>query len=75
MDFPWTAQATLLRMAKARDQPGEILFENSLLDFAKELRSMTSIERQGLRVSLPDRSIRPHVFEGDASSALIERIP
>lgn len=78
MDLPWKEQATLVRMASPEqvdDQTCEVLFEGPLLAMARKVREMKPIDRRRLRLSLPDRLIRPHTFQGDALAALIERIP
>lgn len=78
MDYPWKEQATLVRMASpwpSDDQTCEILFESSLLALAIKVREMKSNDRRNLRLSLPDRQVRPHTFQGDALTALIDRIP
>jgi hypothetical protein len=78
MDFPWKEQATLVRMPSIEhtdDQSCEILFEGSLLALATRVREMKPLSRRGLRLSLPDRKVRPHTFQGDALTALIDRIP
>jgi hypothetical protein len=77
-NYPWKEQATLVRFIKAEnadDQIGEILSEGSLLSLAKKVRSMKAIERRGLRMSLPDRHVRPHTFQDETLLALIENIP
>jgi hypothetical protein len=78
MDFPWKEQATLVRMAgveQVDDQSCEILFEGSLLAMATRVRDMKPAQRKRLRLSIPDRQVRPHTFQGDALTALIDRIP
>jgi hypothetical protein len=78
MNFPWKENATLVRMAapdRTDDQSSEILFEGRLLDLAKKVQAMTPLDRRGLRLSLPDRNIRPRSFQDEALSALIESIP
>jgi hypothetical protein len=78
MNFPWKENATLVRTAaegKADDQSSEILFEGPLLELAKRVQSMKPLDRRGLRLSLPDRHVRPHTFQDDALSALVESIP
>jgi hypothetical protein len=40
-----------------------------------KVRAMPAVERRGLRMSLPDRHLRPHTFQDDALSALVENIP
>lgn len=78
MDFPWTEQATLVRLAgisETDDQGCEVLFEGPLLALARRVRDMKPQDRRRLRLSLPDRMIRPHTFQGDALAALIDRIP
>lgn len=78
MEFPWKEQATLVRLLnvnRADDQTGDILFEGPLLALARRVREMPAVERRGLRISLPDRHVRPHTFQDDSLSALIESIP
>lgn len=78
MNYPWNEHATLVRFRKGDntdDQASEILSEGSLLSLAKKVRSMKAIERRGLRMSLPDRHVRPHTFQDESLLALIENIP
>ena len=78
MDFPWQENATLVRMAAAGqtdDQSTELLFEGSLLALAKKVQAMKQPDRRGLRLSLPDRHVRPHTFQDEALSALVDSIP
>ncbi len=77
MEFPWNEQATLVRVARTDRTDGThvVLFEGQLLTLAKKVRSMKAVERHGLRMSLPDRHVRPHVFQDDTLTALIESIP
>ncbi|SFN72310.1 hypothetical protein SAMN05428984_0392 [Sphingomonas sp. OK281] len=78
MDLPWKEQATLVRMPtadQADDQSSTILFEGSLFALAVRLRDMKASERRGLRLSLPDRHVRPHSFQGETLADLIDRIP
>jgi hypothetical protein len=78
MNFPWKEKATLVRTAAAGqsdDQSCEILFEGPLLEVAKKVQAMKALDRRGLHLSLPDRHIRPHTFQDDALSALVESIP
>ena len=78
MDLPWKEQATLVRLPTAEqadDQSSTILFEGSLLALAVRVRNMKASERRGLRLSLPDRHVRPHSFQGEALADLIDRIP
>jgi hypothetical protein len=66
MDFPWTERATLVRILKsdtADQRAKEVLFEGSLLDLVKRIRSMRATERHGLRLTLPDGHARPHTFQ------------
>jgi hypothetical protein len=60
---------------QADDQSSEILFEGPLLELAKRVQSMKPLDRRGLRLSLPDRHVRPHTFQDEALSALVESIP
>ena len=78
MDFPWNEEATLVRLMKvefADDQSTEILFEGPLITVARRVLAMKPGERKGLRLSLPNRQVRPHTFQDDALAALIEHIP
>jgi hypothetical protein len=77
MDFPWTEAATLVRMPAEQkdDEANELLFEGSLLSMAKRVRAMRPIERRRLKISLPDRIVRPHTFKDDSLTALIDDIP
>lgn len=78
MDFPWKEQATLVRMAAVEqpdDQSCELLFEGPLLLLAVKVRAMKEHDRRRLRLSLPNRQIRPHTFRGPDLEALIEAIP
>jgi hypothetical protein len=78
MKFPWKENATLVRTAAAGqvdDQSCEILSEGPLLELAKKVQAMKPLDRRGLRLSLPDRLVRPHTFQDDALSALVESIP
>lgn len=77
MNFPWKENATLVRTAAAGwgdDQSSEILFEGPLLALAKKVQAMKPIDRRGLRLSLPDRHVRPHTFQDDALAALVDSI-
>lgn len=78
MNFPWNENATLVRTAaagKPDDQSSEILFEGPLLALAKKVQAMKPTDRRGLRLSLPDRPVRPHTFQDGALVALIDSIP
>lgn len=78
MNFPWKEQATLVRMStaeQANDQFSIILFEGSLFALAVRVREMKVSDRRGLRISLPDRQIRPHSFQDETLADLIDRIP
>ena len=78
MNFPWKENATLVRTAAAGqlgDQSSELLFEGPLLALAIRVKAMKSVDRRGLRLSLPDRHVRPHTFQDDALAALIDSIP
>ena len=65
----------LLKVEFADDQSSEILFEGPLLVLARKLRDMKIVDRRGLRLSLPNRQVRPHTFQDEALSALVENIP
>lgn len=76
--LPWNEQATLIRLSATDgigDHGFEILFEGPLLQLAKRVRAMPALERRGLKISLPDRHVRPHTFQNEALTALIESIP
>lgn len=78
MNFPWKENATLVRTGVAGqsdDQSSEILFEGPLLSLAMRIKAMKAVDRRGLRLSLPDRHVRPHTFQDDALAALIDSIP
>jgi len=78
MNFPWKENATLVRTAaagRADDQSSEILFEGPLLAVAKKVQAIKPLDRRGLRLSLPDRHVRPHTFQDDALTALVDSIP
>jgi hypothetical protein len=77
MDFPWAEAATLVRMpaAQSNDEASELLFEGTLLAMAHKVRAMKSIERRHLKISLPNRLVRPHTFKDDALTALIDDLP
>ena len=78
MNFPWKENATLVRIGSVNqvgDQSSEILFEGTLLALAKKVHAMKPLDRRGLRLSLPDRHVRPHTFQDEALAALIESIP
>ncbi len=78
MNFPWKENATLVRTpasGQADDQSSEILFEGPLLELAKRVQSMKPVDRRGLRLSLPDRHVRPHTFQDGALSVLVDSIP
>lgn len=78
MEMPWNEQATLVRMPvteQSDDQSCEILFEGTLFALAVRVRDMQRSDRRGLRLSLPDRQVRPHTFQGEALTALLDRIP
>lgn len=79
MDVPWNEQATIVRMAGKShagvDEDVEVLFEGPLRDMVKRAKAMTRSERRRLRISLPDRRVRPHSFQDDAIEALIDALP
>ncbi|WP_426290553.1 hypothetical protein [Sphingomonas sp. TWP1-3-1] len=77
MDFPWTEAATLVRMPAAQkdDEGNELLFEGSLLLMAQKVRAMKPIDRRHLKISLPNRIVRPHTFKDGSLAALIDDIP
>ena len=42
---------------------------------AGKVRDMKIVDRRGLRLSSPNRQVRPHTFQDEALSALVENIP
>ena len=77
MELPWAEAATLVRMPAAQnnDEASELLFEGSLLLMAQKVRAMRPIDRRHLKISLPDRTVRPHTFKDGSLAALIDDIP
>lgn len=79
MDVPWNEQATLIRMAgkshTGLDEEAEVLFEGPLLDMVKRVKAMIRSERRRLRISMPDRRVRPHTFQDAGIDALIDKLP
>jgi hypothetical protein len=61
--------------ANGDDQASEVLFEGSLRDMVAKVRGMKALDRRGLRISLPDRRVRPYSFKDEDLTALIERLP
>lgn len=77
-NFPWKENATLVRMAaagQADDPLSELLFKGPLLTLALRVRAMKPLNRRGLRLSLPDRHVRPYTFQADALAELVDSIP
>jgi len=74
MDVPWNELATLIRI---KDRTGnteadrEILFEGPLYRVIEKVAGTPIEARRGYSVSLPDRRVRPHTFDGHALVALI----
>ncbi|HXH15410.1 MAG TPA: hypothetical protein VNJ10_04700 [Sphingomonas sp.] len=78
MDFPWKENGTLVRQISASasgDESGEILFEGTLLAMVRKVRAIDRNDRKGLRISMPDRHVRPYSFQGEALSSLVENMP
>lgn len=77
MNIPWKEHATLVRVAGADQTDGqsEILFEGPLFSLVQKVQQMKPIARRGLRLSMPDRQVRPFGFQDEALTALIEQIP
>lgn len=79
MDIPWNEHATMIRMAGKShtgiDEEVEVLFEGPLRDMVKRVKAMTRSERKRLRISMPDRRVRPHSFQDAAIDALIDKLP
>lgn len=71
--IPWNDAATLTRRAPlgGSDAPA-ILFEGSLRTIVQRVALMTTPQRNGLRIALPDRRVRPYAFDGAGLAALIE---
>ena len=57
------------------DEIGDILFEGTLLGMAIKAKDIAKEARSGLRISLPDRRVRPYSFQDEALSNLIDNIP
>lgn len=65
MNYPWKESATLVRTAAAGqsdDQSSTILFEGPLLALALKIEAIKPLDRRRLRLSLPDRHVRPLRF-------------
>ncbi len=74
-DMPWTESATLVRLAQGSDDTGtEILFEGTLEQMTRRVTIVPRSKRTGMRISLPDRKVRPHTFEGAALDALVDKL-
>jgi hypothetical protein len=71
--IPWGDSATLTRRAAAGgSEAPAILFEGTLRAIVQKVALMTSSQRKGLRVALPDRHVRPYSFDGVSLAALVE---
>ncbi len=74
-DMPWTESATLVRLGKrSHDAEAQILFEGTLEQIARRVANFAVSDRVKLRVSLPDRMVRPHTFEGSTLDALVDKV-
>ena len=74
MDIPWDELATLIRIkdrTSGAEADREILYEGPLYSVVEKVAATPSEARRGFSVSLPDRRVRPHTFDGHALSALI----
>lgn len=72
-EIPWRDRATLVRLGIRSDDTAEILFEGTLAQMVRRVSLKSSAERSRLRISLPDRRVRPFSFEGAALTTLIEQ--
>jgi hypothetical protein len=61
--------------ANGDDQSSEVISEGPLRDMVSKVRDMKALERRGLRISLPDRRIRPYAFKDADLDALIKQLP
>jgi hypothetical protein len=78
VNIPWKEHATLVRLAggpNADDSTSEILFEGSLLSLVQKVTAIGPTGRLQLRVSLPDRRVRPFAFQGDALTERVGKLP
>lgn len=74
MDIPWNELATLIRIkdrTSSAEADREILFEGPLYKVIEKVAATPIEARRGYSVSLPDRRVRPHTFDGHALGALI----
>lgn len=74
MDIPWNELATLIRITErtsGSDADREILFEGPLHQVIARVAGTPAEARRGFSVSLPDRRVRPHTFDGHALLALV----
>lgn len=74
MDIPWNELATLIRITdrtNGAEAAREILFEGPLFRVVAKVAGTPKEARRGFSVSLPDRRVRPHTFDGHALSALV----
>jgi hypothetical protein len=46
-----------------------------LLALALKVKAMKPLDRRRLRLSLPDRGVRPRSFQDEALAALVDNIP
>ncbi|WP_156362099.1 hypothetical protein [Sphingomonas sp. Leaf208] len=74
MGIPWNELATLIRIkgrTNEAEADREILFEGPLYRVIEKVAGTPVEARRGFSVSLPDRKVRPHTFDGHALLALI----
>ena len=74
MDIPWNELATLIRItdrSSGLEADRQILFEGTQYRVVAKVAGTPKEDRRGFSVSLPDRRVRPHTFDGHALLALI----
>ncbi len=74
MNIPWNELATLVRItdrSNGAEADRQILFEGPLYRVIAKVAGTPKEGRRGFSVSLPDRRVRPHTFDGHALLALI----
>jgi hypothetical protein len=73
-EIPWKESATLSRRVSGRDGTNtEIVMEGPLTAVVRAVDAMPADDRRGLRIALPDRRVRPFLFEDASLAALLNR--
>ncbi|RYF08774.1 MAG: hypothetical protein EOO77_24925 [Oxalobacteraceae bacterium] len=76
-DIPWREAAVLIREGRDPDTneaTREIVQEGSLRDVIFDVRQTTSDQRTRLKITLPDRRVRPYQYAGEEITALIHAL-